>query len=171
MVNNLPATQENWVPSLGCEDTLEKGMEPTLVDLPGEFWVPGGSRGKESACNTGDPGSIPWLGRSPGEGNGNSFQYSCLRNRMDRWSWQATVHGVVKTRTWLSDSHRHTHIHSFTRVPPLMKGASWEAVSVPHLLNQYTNEWEPFTKTLSPSITSNIKCAEILTALNLFILK
>ena len=37
MVNNLPATQENWVPSLGCEDTLEKGMEPTLVDLPGEF--------------------------------------------------------------------------------------------------------------------------------------
>ena len=59
MVNNLPATQKNWIPSLGCEDTLEKGMEPTLVDLPGEFRIPGGSCGKESACNTGDPGSIP----------------------------------------------------------------------------------------------------------------
>ena len=71
MVNNLPATQKNWIPSLGCEDTLEKGMEPTLVDLPGEFRIPAGSCGKESACNTGDPGSIPWSGRSPGEGNGN----------------------------------------------------------------------------------------------------
>ena len=64
---------------------------------------PGGSDGKESACNVGDLGSIPRLGRSPGEGNGNPLQYSCLENSMDRGSWQATVHGVPKNQTQLSD--------------------------------------------------------------------
>ena len=49
-----------------------------------------------SVYNAGDPGSIPGLGRSPGEGNGNSLKYSCLRNLMDRGTWQATVHGVTK---------------------------------------------------------------------------
>ena len=48
-----------------------------------------GSEGKESACNAEDPGSIPGLGRSPGEGNGNPFQYSCLENSMDGGAWQA----------------------------------------------------------------------------------
>ena len=57
---------------------------------------PGGSDGKESACNLGDLGLIPGLGRSPGEGNGNPFQYSCLENPMDRGTWQAIVHGVTK---------------------------------------------------------------------------
>ena len=51
---------------------------------------------KESACNAGDAGSIPESGRSPGEGNGNLFQYSCLGNSMDRGAWQATVHEVIK---------------------------------------------------------------------------
>ena len=60
---------------------------------------PGGSDGKVSAHNVGDPGSIPGLGRSPGEGNGHSFQYSCLENPMDRGAWQATVHGVAKSWT------------------------------------------------------------------------
>ena len=55
---------------------------------------PGGSDGKESSCNVGDPGSIPGLGKSPGEGNGNPLQYSCLDNPMDRGAWSATVHGV-----------------------------------------------------------------------------
>ena len=59
----------------------------------------GDSDGKESACNEGDPGSIPGLGRSPGEANGNTLQYSCLENSMDRGAWQATVHGVTKSRT------------------------------------------------------------------------
>ena len=54
------------------------------------------SVGKESACNAGDLGSIPGLGGSPGEGNGNPLQYSCLKNHMDRGTWQATVHGVTK---------------------------------------------------------------------------
>ena len=58
---------------------------------------------KASACNAGDLGSILGLGRSPGEGNGNPLQYSCLENPMDGGAWWATVHGVTKSRTWLSD--------------------------------------------------------------------
>ena len=57
---------------------------------------PGGSDGKESACNSRDTGLISGSGRSPGEGNGNSLQFSCLGNHMDRTAWQATVHGVTK---------------------------------------------------------------------------
>ena len=63
---------------------------------------PGGSDGKASVCNAGDPGSIPGSGRSPGEGNDNLLQYSCLENPMDRGAWQATVHGVAKSWTRLS---------------------------------------------------------------------
>ena len=59
----------------------------------------GGSEGKVSACNAGDLGSIPGSGRSPGEGNGNPFQYSCLENSMDGGGSKATVHGVAKIRT------------------------------------------------------------------------
>ena len=57
---------------------------------------PGGSGGKESACNAGDPGSMPRLGRSTGEGNGNTLQYFCLENSMDGGAWQATVQRVAK---------------------------------------------------------------------------
>ena len=57
----------------------------------------GGSVGTESACNAGGPGSVPGSGRSPGEGNGNTCQYSCLENSMDRETWQATVQGVTKS--------------------------------------------------------------------------
>ena len=64
---------------------------------------PGGSDNKVSAYNTGDPGSIPGSGRSPEEGNGNWLQYSCLENPMRRGTWQATVHGVAKSRTRLRD--------------------------------------------------------------------
>ena len=64
---------------------------------------PGGSEGKASACDAGDPGLIPGSGRSPGEGNGNPLQYSCLENPMDRGARWATVHGVAKSRTRLSD--------------------------------------------------------------------
>ena len=58
---------------------------------------------KVSANNAGDPGSIPELGRSPGEGHGNPLQYSCLGNPTDGGTWWATVHGVPKSRTRLSD--------------------------------------------------------------------
>ena len=63
----------------------------------------GGLEVKASACNAEDLSSIPGLGRSPGEGNGNPLQYSCLENPMDRGAWWATVHGVAKSWTRLSD--------------------------------------------------------------------
>ena len=63
----------------------------------------GGSEVKVSASNAGDLGSIPGSGRSPGEGNGNPLQYSCLENPMDGGAWWAIVHGVAKSRTRLSD--------------------------------------------------------------------
>ena len=64
---------------------------------------PGGSEGKAPVYNAGDPGSVPGSGRSPGEGNGNPLQYSCLENPMDRGAWWATVLGVAKSRTRLSN--------------------------------------------------------------------
>ena len=64
---------------------------------------PSGSEVKVSAWNAGDLGSIPGLGRCPGEGNGTPLQYSCLENPMEGEAWWATVHGVVKSRTRLSD--------------------------------------------------------------------
>ena len=68
---------------------------------------PGGSAGKEHARNVGDLGSIPGLGRSPGEGKGYPLQYSGLENSMD-----CIDHGITKSRTWLSDFHFHSlHIY------------------------------------------------------------
>ena len=58
----------------------------------------GGSDGKESDFNAGDLGSIPELGRSPGERNGNPLQYSCLKNPIDRGTWRATVHGITRVK-------------------------------------------------------------------------
>ena len=66
-------------------------------------WLPGSSDSKESACNAGDLGSIPGSGRSPGEAHGNPLQYSFLENSVDRGACQATVHGVAKSWTWLSN--------------------------------------------------------------------
>ena len=70
---------------------------PSINDFPG------GSDGKASVYNAGDPGSSSGLGRSPGEGNGNPLQYYCLENPMDRGAWQAAVYGVAKSRTRLRD--------------------------------------------------------------------
>ena len=97
---------------------------------------PGGSVGKESTCNVEDclqcrrPKFDPWVKKIPGEGNGNPLQYSCLENSMDRGACQATVHGVTKSWTRLSDEHitsisnvvinfhfhvyTHTHTHTHT---------------------------------------------------------
>ena len=75
---------------------------------------PGGLSSKESAYNVGDSGLIPGQGKSPGGGNSNPLQYSCLGNSLDRGAWRATVRGVTKSRTWLStaDSHTHTYTHT-----------------------------------------------------------
>ena len=88
---------------LGQEDLLEKGQAThsriLRLNPPG---FPGGSAGKESACNAGDLGLIPGLGRSPEEGKGYPLQYSGLENSMD-----CVDHGVPKSRTRLSDFHFH----------------------------------------------------------------
>ena len=71
--------------------------------ITSEMGFPGGSDGKESACNAGDPGSVPGSGKSPGEGNGYPLQYPCLENSMDREAWRTAVHGVSKSQTRLSN--------------------------------------------------------------------
>ena len=71
------------------------------MDLPAVF--PGSSVVKNSSYNAGDAGFIPGWGRSPGEGNGNPLQYSCLGSPMDRGAWQAMVYGIAKNWTQLSD--------------------------------------------------------------------
>ena len=92
--------------------------------------LPCSSNGKESA---GDQGSIPGLGRSSGEGNGNPLQYSCLENSMDREAWWATVRGVAKSWTWLTDSHIHTHTHTHTH--------NWRASEIWWLSSQWRTSW------------------------------
>ena len=88
--------------------------------VPNIIWdisFPGGSDGKASACCVGDPGSIPGLGRSSGEGNGNPLQYSCLENPMDQGAWWAMVHRVSKSRTQLTRlSTAHTNTNSFSEL-------------------------------------------------------
>ena len=80
---------------------LEKAEEPQIKVQTsiGSQGFPGSSDGEESAWNVGNQGSIPGLGRSPGGGNDNPLQYSCLENPMDRGAWQATVCWVVKSWT------------------------------------------------------------------------
>ena len=80
-----------------------KGPNWKLECLIVLFGKPQGSDSKESTCNAGDPHSIPGSGRSPGEGNGYPFQYSCLENPMDRGSRWARVHGVTKNWIQLND--------------------------------------------------------------------
>ena len=124
-VKNPATMQETQIQFLGWEDPVEKEMaihsnilawRIPWTEGPGRlqsrgyrsgtrlnhdhhcrtgllWWL----RGKESACNAGDPSLIPGSGRSPGEGNGYPLQYSCLENPMDRGAWRATVHGVAKS--------------------------------------------------------------------------
>ena len=85
--------------------TAGNGVMPEKFDFYSKRMrdFPGGSDSKASAYNVGDLGSIPGSGRSSGEGNGNPLQYSCLENPTDARAWWATVHGVTKSRTQLSD--------------------------------------------------------------------
>ena len=85
---------------------------PTSIQSPSPdkhvFSINNSWLGKESACSAGDPGSIPGSGGSPGEGNGNPLQYSCLKNPMDRGAWQATVHAVTSVgHNWATKEREH----------------------------------------------------------------
>ena len=84
-----------------CHEESKKGSYKPGENIHSTYilGLPSGSGGKESACNTTDLGSIPGLGRSPGEENGNPLQYSCLENPMDRGAWTTTVHEVTKSQT------------------------------------------------------------------------
>ena len=90
-----------------CQDIYRK-----IFNVVG---FPGGSDGKESACIAGDLGSIPGLGRFPGEGNGCPLQYSSLENSLDRGAWQATVHVVAESDT--TEQLSLTHFFIYLRTP------------------------------------------------------
>ena len=118
---------------------------------------PGGSDSKESACDAGEPGSIPGSARSPGEGNGNPLQYSCLENPMDRGAWRATVH-IVQQR----------ELYSICRDIPqwkrLWRNKNMASLVVPckestcqcrrHGFNSWSRKISPASEQLSPCPTT-----------------
>ena len=117
-----------------------------------KWWLPGWriqaacsreSRTSPFGCsynNAGDLGLIPGSGRSPGEGNGNSLQYSCLENPMDQRAWWATVHGVTKSRTRLTDFMLHTWQVHQSLVPECLTVVAQEPVWLVEL-NQMRDLW------------------------------
>jgi len=103
---------------LGNRDLLvnETDKDSALVELRSNQGFPGSSDGKESACNASNLGLISGSGRSPGEGNGNPLQYSCLENPMDRRAWWDIVHEVSKESDMTKQlTHTHTHTHTQER--------------------------------------------------------
>ena len=87
---------KNTFPSPTPWDSESVSDAHELASLTTSQDFPHSSVGKESTCNAGDPSSIPGSGRSPGEGDGNPLQYSCLEKPMDRGAWRATVSGVTR---------------------------------------------------------------------------
>ena len=104
------------------------------------------SVGKSSACNVGDPGSIPGSGKSPGEGNDNPLQCSCLENPMDRGAWQATVHRIVRVT------------HDLATKPPPQGAKYLQLFSLSILLSPSRNrlsKWDSCDYTRHPEADSN----------------
>ena len=112
-----------------------------------------GSDGKVSAYNTGDLGSIPGSGRSPGGGNGKPLQYSSLENPMDRGAWWATGHGVINSWTWLSD-----FTHSLLHLLHCRRNATGEAHVVVGL--PYTTHWRQTPSSSNPSGLYQLKLTD-----------
>ena len=105
----------DWLDLLAVQGVLKTLLQhhsskASILRHSAFFGLPRWLSCKESTCNAGDPGSIPGSGRSPGKGNGNPLQDSCLENPMDRGAWWATVHGVSKSRTRLKQLGTHTHM-------------------------------------------------------------
>ena len=107
------------IPVTKCQDVLTRWEKSHVLEIAeGQEKVAllgflAGSAHKESTCNAGDIGDeglIPGLGRSPGGGNGNPLQYSCMKHSMDRGTWWATVPGVAKSQTWQS-THTYAWVH------------------------------------------------------------
>ena len=92
-------------------DTVDGNSLGKLMP-PGKMGLPCGSAGKESTCNAGDRGSIPGLEGSPGEGNGNPIQYSCLEDPIDRGVWQDAVHGVANSQKQLSMQEKNKRVEN-----------------------------------------------------------
>ena len=104
LLNSFNEASITWIPSQMNISQFITGfylvsLSPNLVTTSHNTGFPGGSDSKESTCNVGELGSIPGLGRSPGEENGNPLQYSCLGNSIDRKACWATVHGGLKSQT------------------------------------------------------------------------
>ena len=95
----VSTAQSGLAPCCWCRDF------PLSFPFAGALGFAGGLAVKNPPANAEDIGLIPGLGRSPGEGNDNPLQYSCLENRMDRGAWWAAVHGVGKSQPWLSTMH------------------------------------------------------------------
>ena len=116
LVNNLTAVQKTWFDSWVRKICWRRDRLPAPIFLG----FPCGSAGKESACNVGDLGLIPGLGRSPGEGKGYPLQYSGLENSMGN-----IVHGVTKSWTWLGDFHFQVFMDSISGLLPRNSFHSW----------------------------------------------
>ena len=124
-----------------CKNSQQNIDKPNLAADWKDYSFPGGSDGNESAWNAGSLGLIPGLGKSLGEENSNPLQYSCLENSMDRGACQATVHGVAKSQTWLSNEQFH--------IAPTMC----------HALFQASGQKGHSNKPILPSSLSSIHCS------------
>ena len=100
---------------------LGKARRLRSILVPYNPGLPGGSDPKEPATNMGDQASIPGLGRSFGEGNGNSLQCSCLENSMDRGAWWVAVHGATKSKTRLGNTNSSVYGHVLIKIKTKLK--------------------------------------------------
>ena len=162
-VTNDPSSIRRIVNNKAAGATSSAGKESTCNSWVGKIrWrmdrlptsvflgFPGGSDGKESACNVGDLGSIPGLGRSPGEGNSYPPYYFALENSMDREVWYATVHGAAKSQTWLSNFHCQWKQGAVSQNLPPYDDADW---TLSQILNGYAkHERTNFTVLRHPDV-------------------
>ena len=132
---------------LGCLLNQQKRCSYCPVSVCLGCLLPWWLDGKESAFNAGGMGLISGLGSSPGEGNGYPLQYSCLKNSKDRGAWQATVHGVSKSRTWLKWLSIHTveyhRLRGTYKQKKFISSKFWRLGSPRSRYGRFGVKWEP----------------------------